>query len=202
MRMVGVWVAATVLLGGCVTRDPAVSVSNATPSGNWKIEKTVDRITGAPLPSAQLMTRKSSNSAVRNERPAGLQLTCFEKQPLVRLSFEFKIGSDANTSLGYRFDEKPGRDDVVSRILPGHQVIVIEDRAAVADFIRDLTGARVLYVRLRSLNAGRTTAEFNLDGSAAAVQAAFATCPLTPSAAAGRKRQTTDAAARPDKQPA
>lgn len=40
------------LLGGCVTRDPAVSVSNTTPSGNWRIERTVDRITGAPLPSA------------------------------------------------------------------------------------------------------------------------------------------------------
>ena len=57
------------VLGGCVTRDPAVSVSNATPSGNWKIEKTVDRVTGAPLPSAQLMTRTSSNSAVRNAQP-------------------------------------------------------------------------------------------------------------------------------------
>jgi hypothetical protein len=201
MRIVGALVAVTVVLGGCVTRDPAVSVSNATPSGNWKIEKTVDRITGAPLPSAQLMTRTSSNSAVRNERPAGLQLTCFEKQPLVRLSFEFKIGSDANTSLGYRFDEKPGRDDVVSRILRGRQVIVIEDRTAVADFIRDLNGARVLYVRIRSLNAGRSTAEFNLDGSAAAVQAAFAGCPLTP-AETGRKRQTANATISYEKTPA
>ncbi|MBN8962217.1 MAG: hypothetical protein J0H71_13875 [Rhizobiales bacterium] len=201
MRMVGALVAVTIL-GGCITRDPAVSVSNATPSGNWKIEKTVDRITGAPLPSAQLMTRTSSNSAVTEVRLAGLQLTCFEKQPLVRLSFEFKVGSEANTSLGYRFDEKPGRDDVKSRILPGYQVVVIEGRAAVSDFIRDLNGSRVLYVRIRSLNAGRTTAEFNLDGSAAAVQAAFAGCPLTPAPAeAGRKRQTSDAVNHPGQQP-
>lgn len=201
MRIVLALMAVTVL-GGCVTRDPAVSVTSATPSGNWKIEKTVDRITGAPLPSAQLMTRTSSNSAVQTQRPAGLQLTCFEKQPLVRLSFEFKVGTDASTSLGYRFDEKPGRDDVKSRILPGYQIVVIEDRAAIADFIRDLNGSRVLYVRIRSLNAGRTTAEFNLDGAAAAVQAAFATCPLTPPAEAGRKRQTTDVIAARDRQPA
>jgi hypothetical protein len=91
---------------------------------------------------------------------------------------------------------------VISRVLPGRQVIVIEDRAAVADFIRDLNGSRVLYVRIRSLNAGRTTAEFNLDGAAAAVQAAFVGCPLTPPAEAGRRRQTTDAVIHPNKQPA
>jgi hypothetical protein len=49
----------------------------------------------------------------------------------------------------------------------------------VAQFVNDLAGSRVLYVRIRSLNAGRTTAEFHLDGSAAAVQAAFASCPLS-----------------------
>ena len=56
---------------------------------------------------------------------------------------------------------------------------VIEEKAAVAQFIDDLAGASVLYIRIRSLNAGRTTAEFRLDGSAAAVQAAFASCPVT-----------------------
>jgi hypothetical protein len=168
------------LLGACVTRDPAVSVSNATTSGNWKIERQIDRITGTPLPSAQLMTAASSNSAVTTTRPAGLQLTCFEQQPLVRISFDFKIGADRNTILGYRFDDKPGHDNVASRILNGYQVIVIEDKAAVADFINDMSGSRTLYVRIRSLNAaGRTTAEFNLEGAAAAVQAAFADCPLS-----------------------
>jgi hypothetical protein len=58
-------------------------------------------------------------------------------------------------------------------------VIVIEDRASVADFIRDMSGSRTLYVRIRSLNAGRSTAEFKLDGSDAAVKAAFAECPLS-----------------------
>lgn len=179
------------LLGGCVTRDPAVSVSNTTPSGNWRIERTIDRITGAPLPSAQLLTRTSSNSALPNPKPAGLQLTCFEGQPLVRFAFEFKIGTNANTVLGYRFDDKPGRDDVNARILHGYQVMVIEDRAAVADFIRDMAGSRTLYVRIRSLNAGRTTAEFDLAGSAAAVEAGFAACPLTASSADAAKRRAS-----------
>lgn len=43
----------------------------------------------------------------------------------------------------------------------------------------DMSGSRTLYVRIRSLNAGRTTAEFSLEGAAAAVQAAFADCPLS-----------------------
>lgn len=170
---------AVLALSACVTRDPAVSVSNPTISGNWKIERQVDRITGVPLPSAQLMTSVSSNSGAPSQRPAGLQLTCFEKQPLVRFSFEFKVGSDANTVLGYRFDEKSGHDNVASRILPGHQVVVIEDRVAVADFIRDMSGSRTLYIRIRSLNAARTTAEFKLEGSEAAIQAAFTGCPLS-----------------------
>jgi hypothetical protein len=154
-------------------------MADATPSGNWKIERQVDRITGAPLPSAQLITRTSSNSRVPAQHPAGLQLTCFDRQPLVRLSFEFKVGAEKDTILGYRFDDRPGRDDVKARILGGHQVIVIEDRATVADFISGMSGAKVLYVRVRSLGAGRTTAEFRLDGADAAVQAAFANCPLS-----------------------
>ena len=112
-----------------------MSVSNATTSGNWKIERQIDRITGTPLPSAQLMTAASSNSAVTTTRPAGLQFTCFERQPLVRISFDFKIGAD-------------------------------------------MSGSRTLYVRIRSLNA-HTTAEFSLEGTASAVQAAFADCPLS-----------------------
>lgn len=167
------------LLSACVTRDPAVTMADATPSGNWKIERQVDRITGAPLPSAQLMTRTSSNSRVPTQQPAGLQLTCFDKQPLVRFSFEFKVGAEKDTILGYRFDDRPGRDDVKARVLGRHQVIVIEDRATVADFIGGMSGAKVLYVRVRSLGAGRTTAEFRLDGAEAAVQAAFANCPLS-----------------------
>jgi hypothetical protein len=128
----------------------------------------------------------ASNTYVDYPKPALLQLTCFENKPLIRVSFDFKIGSDRNATMGYRFDDKPGRDNVESRILIGYQVIVIEDKAAVEQFVADLTGSRALYFRVRSLTAGRTTVEFPLEGSAAAMQAAFAGCPVTPSP--GQKR--------------
>jgi len=110
-----------------------------------------------------LRTRSSSHSGEDYAKPAQLQLTCFERNPVVRFSFEFKIGSDKNSALGYRFDDKPGRDNVESRILIGYTVIVIEDKAAVAQFVDELVNSNTLYLRIRSLNGGRTTAEFRVE---------------------------------------
>jgi hypothetical protein len=170
------FIALGLLLGACA-RDSYVSTSaNTQPSGNWKIERQTDRITGKAISSALLQTRNAAHSSVNFAQAAGLQLTCFENHPVVRISFDHKIGSDKNSTLGYRFDEKPGRDDVASRTLLGYQVIIIDDKAAVSQFVDDLAGSNTLYVRIRSLSAGRTTAEFRLDGSEAAVQAAFADC--------------------------
>ncbi len=166
-------------LGACAARDPLVSTSSATPAGNWKIERQVDRITGAPLSSALLSTRNASNSAAPFPKPAMLQLTCFKDQPLVRLAFEFKVGSNRNSVLGYRFDEKPGRE-IEARFLQDFTTVVIEEKAAVAQFVSELATSNVLYVRIRSLNAGRTAAEFQLDGAPAAIEAALAGCPQSP----------------------
>ncbi len=116
-------------LCACASRDPYVTASNTITSGNWKVEQQTDKITGAPIGSAQLVTPVSSNSADSKVRPATLQLTCFDKTPVVRFSFEFKIGTDKNSIVGYRFDDKPGRDNVESRILSDHTVVVIEDGA-------------------------------------------------------------------------
>jgi hypothetical protein len=170
---------AATLLSACVTaRDPVVTTAGATPSGNWRIERQVDRITGAPLSSALLMTR-GSNTAVAVPQPAMLQLLCFKEQPLVRFSFDFKVGSNRNSVLGYRFDAKPGRE-VEARFLQDSKAVVIEDKADVAQFVDELRTSDVLYIRIRSLNAGRTAAEFHLDGAPAAVEAAFARCRLPP----------------------
>ena len=167
------------MLGACA--DPYVSTTaNTVSSGEWKIERQADRITGSAIASALLMTKNSSHSGEDFAKPAQLQLTCFERNPLVRFSFEFKIGSDKNSVLGYRFDDKPGRDNVESRILIGYTVIVIEDKAAVAQFIDELVNSNLLYIRIRSLNGGRTTAEFRVGGAATAVQAALAECPVLP----------------------
>lgn len=174
----GVMCVAAVTLGSCVTaRDPYVSSAGAKPVGNWRIERQQDRVTGAPLSSAFLMTASSSNSAVDFPRPAQMQLSCFKDEPVVRLSFNFKVGSNRNSMLGYRFDDKPGRE-AEARFLQDFRTVMIEDTAEVAQFVKELATSKVLYVRIRSLNAGRTAAEFKLDGAPAAIEAAYADCPL------------------------
>jgi hypothetical protein len=163
-------------LGGCQARDPLVSSAQAMPAGNWRIERQVDRITGAPLSSAFLMTRNSSNSAVPFPKPAMLQLSCFKDQPTVRLAFEFKIGSSRNSEFGYRFDQKPGHEIKVR--FADLKTVVIEDAGEVTRFVTELASSSVLYVRIRSLNAGRSSAEFQLAGAPAAIEAALARCPV------------------------
>lgn len=121
----------------------------------------------------------ASNSFDDYVKPASMQLTCFDGKPMVRFAFDFKVGTDPNSTLGYRFDDKPGHDNVAVRFLQQHQTVVIEDRAAVTTFANELANSNMLLVRIRSLNAGRTTAEFKLDGDPAAIEAAFAGCPLT-----------------------
>ena len=165
-------------LCGCAARDPFVTSAGAITAGNWKIEQQTDKITGNPIGSAQLVTTVSSNSADSKVRSAMLQLTCFDKTPVVRISFEFKIGTDKNTIVGYRFDDKPGRDNIESRILSDHTIVVIEDGAEVKRFLADMPDASKLIIRIRSLNAGRTTAEFKLEGAPAAMEAAYKDCPV------------------------
>ena len=176
-------------LGACAARDPYVAEPATTTSGNWKIEKQVDRITGVPVPSAMLIIDNASNSFADYAKPASMQLTCFEGKPMVRFAFEFKVGTDPNSTLGYRFDEKPGHDNVAARFLQEYRTVVIEDRAAVTTFAGELVSSSGLVIRIRSLAAGRTTAEFKLDGAPAAVDAAFAGCPLTPPPAPETKKK-------------
>ena len=139
-------------------------------------------MTGADLPSATVYA-DASNSNVDYPRMSSLQLTCFDRRPMIRFAFDFKIGSNPNSELGYRFDDKPGVESVPSRILAGRQMIVIEEPRAVAAFAADLAGARKLYMRVRSMTSGRTSAEYELEGAAAALTAAFGACPAAPPAA-------------------
>lgn len=80
-------IAAVLLLGACAGRDPYVYASAVQTSGNWKIERQTDRITGQPISSAFLQTFKSSNSAVAFRQPASLAIGCFKDQPTVRFAF-------------------------------------------------------------------------------------------------------------------
>jgi hypothetical protein len=169
-------VVAGLIIGGCA-RDPFVTQKGETRSGEWWIPHQIDRVTGANLPSATIFAQ-ASNSNLDYPRVSSLQLTCIDRQPLIRFAFDFKIGSNRNSVLGYRFDDKPGHDDVESRVVRGNQIMVIEDKRAIATFVSELTGARTLYVRIRSINGGRTAVEYPLDGSSAAIRAAFSTCEM------------------------
>lgn len=170
-------VSACVLLSACAARDPFVSNVSAKPVGNWRIERQLDRVTGSPLSSAFLLASSSSNSAILFVRPAMLQLLCFRDEPVVRFEFGYKVGATRNSVLGYSFDNMPGRE-VDARFLQDHATVVIEDKNEVAQFAGELATSNVLYVRIRSLNAGRTSAEFRVAGAPAAIDAAFARCPL------------------------
>lgn len=167
----------SLLLGGCA-RDPFVTQKGETRSGEWWIPHQIDRITGERLPSAYVFA-EASNSNIDYPRVSSLLLTCLEKnEPVIRFAFDFKIGSNRETVLGYRFDDKPGHEDVLARVVRGNQIMVIESRAAIARFVSELAGARVLYVRIRSINGGRTAVEYPLEGAGAAVRAAFAACDM------------------------
>jgi hypothetical protein len=172
--------AAITLLAAC-TRDPFVSVNSAeTPSaGEWRIERQVDRVTGAPISNAVLITNQVSNANLLIAPPARLNLACFKTKPAVIIAFAFKIGSTRNAELGYRFDDKPGHEPHV-RIVDDYKTVIIEDPQEVAQFVNELATSSGLYVRIRSLNAARTSAEFKVAGAPAAIAAAYAGCPLTP----------------------
>jgi hypothetical protein len=106
---------------------------------------------------------------------------CLKEQPVVRIGFAFKVGSTRNASLGYRFDEKPGHEAEV-RFVQDYRTVVIEDRDEVARFAGELATSKVLYMRIRSLNYPRASAEFEVEGAQVAIKEAFASCPPTPAA--------------------
>ncbi|MCG6203745.1 hypothetical protein LPW26_03775 [Rhodopseudomonas sp. HC1] len=162
-----------VALSGCVT-------SNTVRSGTWVIDQRPDQITGAPVGGAYTMVWGATKSGDPSIYSASLQLTCFENRPIAKLAFQFRIGSDRNTSFGYRFDDKPGHDAVESRVLFGNRVLIVDDDAALRQFIAELRGSTKLFVRIRALNAGNSAVEFKVDGSEPAIEAAYAGCPLPP----------------------
>ena len=164
------------LLGGCA-RDPYVTGEGETRSGEWYIAQQIDPVTGVPLPSAAVLGY-ASNSNVDFPKISQFLVTCFDGRPLARFAFAFKIGNDRESVFGYRFDDKPGHTDVDARIVKDRQIIVIEEPAALAVFLSELSGSRKLYVRIRSMIAGRSSAEYPLEGSEAALRAAFANCPM------------------------
>lgn len=173
------WAVCSAMALAACARDGLVTPAGETRSGEWYISHQIDRITGLELPGSTLFGM-ASNSNYQWPRVSSLQLTCFGGKPLIRFAFDVKIGSNRNTALAYRFDGRPGHEDVEARVVRNNQIIVIENDAAVARFVAEMPGAHTLYVRVRSINGGRTAAEYPLAGSAAAMRAAFGTCTMPP----------------------
>jgi len=96
---------------------------------------------------------------------------------VVRLHFSSDVGSDRNSRVTYKADNNPARRPN-ARILQDFQTVMIEDKKDVAQLATDLRGAKRLDVTVTALINGMTTAEFNVDGAPAAIDAAFASCPL------------------------
>ncbi len=165
------------VLSGCVTAGTSPDV------GRWTIERGYDRILGKPAATAELQAR-SRNVEQREKRyPLGqlqigaLQLECFDNAPVVRLTFNHRIGSNRTSALSYRFDDNPGRD-APARFLQTFSTAVIEDPKEVARFIEQLRTSTTLYVRVMSHVAGTSTVEFPLKGAPLAIDAAYQSCPI------------------------
>ncbi len=176
------WVAGAALLLAACTHDSFVEATTPTPVGEWRIERKIDRVTGAPISSSIVLTNRVSNSGIPFAPTARLQLACFKERAAVVIAFAFKIGSTRNAEVAYRFDDKPGHQPR-ARIVNDYKSVLIDDPNEVMQLTGAMATANVFYVRIRSLTAtGRTSAEFKIAGAPAAIAAAYAVCPLTPGA--------------------
>ena len=151
----------------------------------WKIDQKEDSITGLPTATAWIRTLNSTSSGSWDSRPVVLQLMCFKGSPIVRLHFQHRVGANRSATVAYRFDQKTGRD-VSATFLPDFKTIIVEEKSEVEQFLSELTSSSRLLVRITSLYAGRTTAEFALTGAPDAIAAAYAPCPLKPETAGKR----------------
>jgi hypothetical protein len=151
----------------------------------WTINRKIDRITGQPASTAHVITTKTSRSGRHLLGGVAVELLCFENKPVVRVIFSLRAGANRNSTLAYRFDEKPGHD-AKATFLQDHKTIVIDDKAEVAQFLDELSTSNNLFVRVNSVFVGQSSAEFRVHGGKEAIEAAYAPCPSKPDP--GRKR--------------
>lgn len=169
-----------VLMGICIAtateRETLAQLGGTAPATSWQVDRKPDPISGAGANAWVLATRVTARAG-KLPRPAALQILCFKKEAVIRLQFGERVGSNRSATLAYRFDEKPGRDANV-RFLSDYKTIVIEEKADVVKFAGELAAADTLIVSIDSLVIGKTNAAFPVRGALAAMEAAFAQCPL------------------------
>jgi hypothetical protein len=165
-------------LGACTGGNFSTPLSG---TGEWKLGHRADRVADEPIQSAGLTTRSRNTKAERNDpavpQNASLQLICFDGEPVVRFYFTHEVGSDRNSRLTYKFDNKPAAKPN-ARILQDFQTVMLEDKKDVVTFANDLREAKKLDITVSGLVSGNTVAEFNVEGGAAAIEASYKTCPL------------------------
>ena len=91
------------LLTGCITPG-----SERPGAGNWKFVKRDDPVLGT-VTTVRLYLMGYDFKSEKIEYTE-LELSCFKQQPVVRLQFPFKVGSNRSATLAYRFDERPARE--------------------------------------------------------------------------------------------
>lgn len=165
------------LTGACATGESALTTAAAPPpdAGLWKFEKRTDPSTGAPMMTAYLNVNAFDSWG--HLRSGMLQLMCFRREPVVRVAFNVKVGSNRSATLAWRFDERTGREATV-RFLSDYKTIVIEDQAEVAAFVEELAASERLHLTISSLIVGRTGVKFAVRGAQHAIAQAYAECPL------------------------
>ena len=105
--------ALALLTGACATGESALTTAAAPPpdAGLWKFEKRTDPSTGAPMMAAYLNVNAFDSWG--HLRSGVLQLMCFRREPVVRVAFNVKVGSNRSATLAWRFDERTGREATV-----------------------------------------------------------------------------------------
>ncbi len=151
-------------------------------TGNWVVEKQTDR--GAPISSSALAAKSSRQHEVF-PKSALLQLMCFKEGPVAlcirgqgRLRAQFRIWLPLRRKTGRQINP---------RFVDDYRSALIDRPDELRAFIADLQTSQTLDMLIRSLNVGRTSVEFKLDGAQAAVAAAYASCPIPPPNPRGRQ---------------
>ena len=80
-------------------------------------------------------------------------MVCFKGQPVIHFIFIYQIGSKSDSEISYRFDDRPAHT-IKPHIMRGLEIMVIEDKGEVAQFIKELAAANTLYVTINSLAKG------------------------------------------------
>jgi hypothetical protein len=159
------------------TEEAALTATAPPAPSAWTINRKIDRITGQPAPTAHVITTKTSRSGRHLLGGVAVELLCFENKPVVKVVFSLRAGANKNSTLAYRFDEKPGHD-AKATFLQDHKSIVIDEKAEVARFLDELATSSTLFVRVTSLFVGNSSAEFRVHGGKDAIEAAYAPCPV------------------------